>query len=113
VCEETFGPVLVVQRALDWSHAVALCNGVRHGLVAALFTSSSSVQESFLETVRAGVLKINCSTAGVAADAPFGGWGISGIGPPEHGGGDEVFYTRGQTVYRQAAPSAVAEQVPR
>ena len=32
VQEETFGPVLVVQEAQDWDHAMRLCNGVRQGL---------------------------------------------------------------------------------
>jgi alpha-ketoglutaric semialdehyde dehydrogenase len=106
VQEETFGPVLVLQRAADWAQAIARCNGVRHALVAALFSSDPHVQESFLEEAQAGVLKLNSSTAGVAADAPFGGWGISGIGPPEHGGGDEAFYTRGQTLYCPSAPDS-------
>jgi len=100
VQEESFGPVLVLQRAEGWDRAIELCNGVRQGLVAALFSSSPSIQARFLEQARAGVLKLNRSTAGVEAAAPFGGWGESTLGPPEHGGGDERFYTRGQTVYR-------------
>src|SRR5437016_2171834 len=31
VQEETFGPVLVVQRANDWEDAISLCNGVKQG----------------------------------------------------------------------------------
>jgi alpha-ketoglutaric semialdehyde dehydrogenase len=99
VQEETFGPVLVVQPARDWEHALALCNGVRQGLVASLFTASAERQRDFLDRCRAGILKINAATAAVAADPPFCGWGSSGIGPPEHGVGDPMFYTRIQTVY--------------
>lgn len=99
VQEETMGPVLVVQRAVDFKQAIGLCNGVRHGLVSALFSTSPRLQGLFLESAQAGVLKINTSTAGVDASMPFGGWKASGIGPPEHGEGDRLFYTRIQAVY--------------
>jgi alpha-ketoglutaric semialdehyde dehydrogenase len=100
VQEETFGPVLVVQVADDWDGAVALVNGVRQGLAAALFSSSPELIESFLGAAAAGIRKINRSTADAAVDAPFGGWKGSGIGPPEHGSFDRDFYTRPQVVYR-------------
>jgi len=98
--EETFGPVVVLHSAADWQDAIRLCNGVRQGLVASLFCRSESLQEQFLDEVHSGLLKLNQSTAGAAADAPFGGWKSSGIGPPEHGITDIDFYTRTQTVYR-------------
>lgn len=104
VQEETFGPVLVVQRAGDWTQAMELCNGVRQGLVAAIFTRSAERQRCFLNEAQAGVLKINQATAGVAVHLPFGGWKASGVGPPEHGAADQEFYARIQTVY-QPAPS--------
>jgi aldehyde dehydrogenase (NAD+) len=99
VQEETMGPVLVVQRADDFEQAVELCNGVRHGLVSALFSTSPQRHRQFAEFAKAGVLKFNASTAGVNATLPFGCWKASGIGPPEHGEGDHLFYTRIQTVY--------------
>jgi acyl-CoA reductase-like NAD-dependent aldehyde dehydrogenase len=104
VQEETFGPVLVVQSAADWGLAVALCNGVRQGLAAAVFTSSRELQQRFVREAQAGVLKINQSTAGAAAHLPFGGWKASGVGPPEHGVADREFYTRLQAVYPPAPP---------
>ena len=99
VQEETMGPLLVVQRADDFDHALALCNGVRHGLAAALFTHDAELQQRFLADAQAGILKLNTSTAGVDGTLPFGGWKASGIGPPEHGTADWMFYTRMQTVY--------------
>jgi acyl-CoA reductase-like NAD-dependent aldehyde dehydrogenase len=44
-------------------------------------------------------LKINQATAGVDTSLPFGGWKMSGLGPPEHGVGDPLFYTRVQAIY--------------
>jgi len=99
VQEETFGPVLVVQRARTWDEAIALCNGVKQGLAAALFSTSPQLIEDFLRRTRAGILKINCSTADAAVDLPFGGWKASGVGPPEHGPGNREFYTRMQAIY--------------
>ena len=93
------GPVLVVQRAKTFEEALALSNGVRHGLIASVFTGSSQLQTGFLKTARAGILKLNASTAGVDVTLPFGGWKASGIGPPEHGEGDAQFYLRPQALY--------------
>ncbi|WP_166442819.1 aldehyde dehydrogenase family protein [Phragmitibacter flavus] len=99
VQEETFGPVLVVQTARDWEHALALCNGVSQGLAAALFSTSADLIRSFLDEAQAGILKINASTSDAMVDVPFGGWKASGSGPPEHGSHDLDFFTRIQTVY--------------
>ena len=97
-------PLLVVQRATTFRDALALCNGVRHGLVAALFSVSAKWRKQFLAGAQAGMLKINSTTAGVDVTLPFGGWKMSGLGPPEHGEGDRLFYTRMQAVYPGAPP---------
>ena len=94
-------PLLVVQRAKNFRHALELCNGVRQGLAAALFSRSERMQKQFLAGARAGILKINSATAGVDVSLPFGGWKMSGLGPPEHGAGDRLFYTRMQAIYPQ------------
>jgi len=99
VKEETMSPLLVVQRADDFDQALELCNGVRHGLAAALFSHSVRRQQKFLAEARAGILKLNSATAGVDVTLPFGGWKASGLGPPEHGEGDRQFYARIQTIY--------------
>jgi acyl-CoA reductase-like NAD-dependent aldehyde dehydrogenase/nicotinamidase-related amidase len=99
VQEETFGPVLVVQRARDWDHAIELLNGVRHGLAAACFTRDPHPQQRFLAEARAGILKINRATADAGVDVPFGGWKNSGSGAPQHGIANIEFYTRLQTIY--------------
>jgi acyl-CoA reductase-like NAD-dependent aldehyde dehydrogenase/nicotinamidase-related amidase len=101
VQEETFGPVLVIQKADNWTRAMELCNGVKQGLASAVFSNSPEIVKSFLEEARAGILKINSATADANAEAPFGGWKASGIGPPEHGESDREFFTRTQTVYNE------------
>ncbi|MGE5276240.1 MAG: aldehyde dehydrogenase family protein [Acidobacteriota bacterium] len=102
VQEETFGPVLVVQRARGFENALDLVNGVRQGLVAALFAGPGPWRRRFWNAARAGVLKWNAATADADAAAPFGGWKASGLGPPEHGPGNAEFYTRIQAIYGEA-----------
>jgi len=103
VQEETFGPVLVVEAARTFEEALALADGVRQGLVSALFAGGGAAGEElrgrFLASAKAGILKWNASTADADAAAPFGGWKASGIGPPEHGAGDLEFYGRLQALY--------------
>ncbi|WP_372368918.1 aldehyde dehydrogenase family protein [Candidatus Uabimicrobium sp. HlEnr_7] len=99
VQQENFAPVLVVQKAQDWKHAIQLCNEVPQGLAAALFCSQQNLQQQFLESVQAGMLKINCPTTDVECHTPFAGWKSSAIGPPEHGEGNREFYTKRQSIY--------------
>lgn len=100
VRRESFGPVVVVQRVSSFERALALANDVEEGLVAALFSKDSSLQEAFLAEAHAGVLKLNRATVDVGVETPFGGWGRSGVGPPEHGEANVDFYTRRQAIYR-------------
>jgi len=97
--EETFGPVLVVQRAAAFEEALALVNGVRQGLAAALFGGAARERARFLEAARAGILKLDQATSDAGVEAPFGGWKASGIGPPEHGAANLEVFTRLQAVY--------------
>ncbi|MEC4895522.1 MAG: aldehyde dehydrogenase family protein [Oscillatoria sp. PMC 1051.18] len=97
--EETFGPVLVVQKARNLQQAIALNNRLKQGLVAALFSASPQRHQDFLQKIKAGILKINYATADVDVDLPFGGWKHSGVGSPEHSVGDREFYTRLQSIY--------------
>ncbi len=99
VQEETFGPILVLERASSFDEALLLANGVRQGLVAAIFAGPGPWRTRFQRTAAAGILKWDASTSDADADAPFGGWKASGLGPPEHGPGDVEFYSRLQAIY--------------
>ena len=98
VQEETFGPVLVVEVVDGWEEALARLNGVRQGLAASLFSHAEARWTAFCEHAEAGILKWNEATAGAGVLAPFGGWKMSGVGPPEHGPANLAFYTRAQAV---------------
>ena len=102
VQEELFAPVLVIQVADSFDRAVALCNDVKQGLVASVFTSSKEYVSRFLGEAEAGILKVNQATDGAEPDVPFGGWKASGIGPAEHGPSAREFFSRVQAVYTQS-----------
>ncbi len=99
VQEESFGPVAVIQAADGYDDAIGLCNAVPQGLVASFFGSDAALQRRFVAQAEAGILRLNPATFPVAAEAPFGGWKSSGIGPPEHGRWDREFFARPQALY--------------
>lgn len=99
VQEETFGPVAVLQAASDFDDAMRLCNGVTQGLVASIFGRDEVLLRRFAAGAEAGILRLNPAAFPVFADAPFGGWKSSGIGPPEHGRWDREFFARPQAIY--------------
>ena len=99
VQEESFGPVAVILSAAGFTDAMRLCNDVSQGLVASFFGRDPAQQKLFLVQARAGILRLNPAAFPVAADAPFGGWKTSGMGPPEHGRWDRDFFARPQAIY--------------
>ncbi|MCK4705174.1 MAG: aldehyde dehydrogenase, partial [Gammaproteobacteria bacterium] len=99
VQDETFGPVLVIQMANDFNEAIALCNNVKQGLAASIYTDNIELQQGFIRSAQAGILRINPSNFIIHPDAPFLGWKKSGIGPPEHGQWDREFFSRAQVIY--------------
>jgi acyl-CoA reductase-like NAD-dependent aldehyde dehydrogenase len=99
VQEESFGPVAVVLGAAGFADAMRLCNDVSQGLVASFFGRDPAQQRLFLAQAQAGILRLNPAGFPVAAEAPFGGWKTSGMGPPEHGRWDRDFFARPQAIY--------------
>jgi acyl-CoA reductase-like NAD-dependent aldehyde dehydrogenase/acyl-coenzyme A synthetase/AMP-(fatty) acid ligase/thioesterase domain-containing protein len=110
--EETFGPVLVVLRASDEDGALRILNGVRQGLVAALFSHDPAFRRRFLDEAQAGTVKLDRPTTDAGTEAPFGGWKASGIGPPEHDTGNREFYTRTQALVVPASLATSALRFP-
>ncbi|GAA4539484.1 aldehyde dehydrogenase family protein [Pseudonocardia xishanensis] len=101
VTEETFGPLIVVNRVPDAAEAVRRANATGYGLGASVFTGSSSDGESLAESLRCGMVSVNgvISFAGIPS-LPFGGVGDSGFGRI-HGEDGLREFTRPQAVARQ------------
>ncbi|QTX03791.1 aldehyde dehydrogenase family protein [Agromyces archimandritae] len=81
VREETFGPVLVVERAASLDDAVAKANDTAYGLAASVFTRDLKQGRRIALRLRAGAVSVN-SVLGFAGipSLPFGGRGESGFG---------------------------------
>jgi acyl-CoA reductase-like NAD-dependent aldehyde dehydrogenase len=74
-----FGPVLVIQPADDVDHALALANGTRYGLAAAVWTANITTAGRLARSLRAGTVWVNTFDAASLA-TPFGGMKDSGHG---------------------------------
>ena len=79
VQQEVFGPVLVIQPADDVDHALALANGTRYGLAAAVWTANITTAGRLARSLRAGTVWVNTFDAASLA-TPFGGMRDSGHG---------------------------------
>lgn len=90
--EEVFGPVLAVLRFRDEAEAVRIANDTRYGLASGIWTSDVSLAHRVGKRLRAGTVWINTYRTS-AAQAPFGGVGLSGYGR-ERGTDALLEYTR-------------------
>lgn len=95
--EEVFAPVAAVLRAHTADQAIAIANGVRYGLVAAVFTRDLGQALRLSGQLEAGMTRVNAPTSGVDLHAPFGGSKESGYGPREQGVAARAFFTESQT----------------
>jgi acyl-CoA reductase-like NAD-dependent aldehyde dehydrogenase len=96
---ESFGPVLVRSEAADIDDALQQVNTVEQGLTAICYSDDPELQRAFVESAETGVVWLQTRPFAIDPRAPFGGWKASGIGPPEHGEWDRIFYARPQAVY--------------
>lgn len=96
--EEVFAPVAAIVGARDLDDAIEIANGVRYGLAAAVFTQSLERAARVTGALRAGLVRVNQSTAGVDLHAPFGGVKGSSYGPREQGPAAHEFFTTVHTV---------------
>lgn len=94
---EVFGPVLsVIRYEGNDDEAVRVANNSRYGLSAYVQSRDEERAWRVANRLRAGTVNINNSFY-LGADAPFSGWGISGVGV-EHGVAGFRDYLRVKTV---------------
>jgi acyl-CoA reductase-like NAD-dependent aldehyde dehydrogenase len=80
MCEEAFGPVVVVQPVANVDEALALANSSEFGLQGACFTKSLDTAFKVSRKLRVGSLWINDASRFRLDTYPFGGVGSSGFG---------------------------------
>ncbi|HEY0815118.1 MAG TPA: aldehyde dehydrogenase family protein [Pseudonocardia sp.] len=107
VTEETFGPLMVINRVRDMDEAVERANGTGYGLGATVFAKKRGAE--IATALRCGMVSVNSviAFAGIPA-LPFGGVGASGFGRI-HGEDGLREFTSPRAVARQrfALPIAV------
>ncbi|MDR7378686.1 acyl-CoA reductase-like NAD-dependent aldehyde dehydrogenase [Rhodoferax ferrireducens] len=77
--EESFGPVIGIQKVASDAEAVALMNDTRYGLTAGVFSPDEARARAVLAQVRAGSVYWNCCDR-VSPRLPWSGYGDSGMG---------------------------------
>jgi acyl-CoA reductase-like NAD-dependent aldehyde dehydrogenase len=77
--EESFGPIIGIQKVADDDEAVKLMNDTDYGLTAGVYTREEARARKILAQVRAGSVYWNCCDR-VSPRLPWSGVGHSGIG---------------------------------
>ena len=77
--EESFGPIIGLQKVSSDAQAVQLMNDTRYGLTAGVFTPDEKRARAILSKVRAGTVYWNCCDR-VSPRLPWSGHGDSGVG---------------------------------
>jgi len=99
VREEVFGPVVAIQRARDFDHAIELFNGTDYALAGGVFSRSPAHIEQARRQCECGNLYINRRITDARVDLqPFGGSRMSGTGHKSGGPDYLVQFCRPQTI---------------
>jgi acyl-CoA reductase-like NAD-dependent aldehyde dehydrogenase len=77
--EESFGPLIGIQKVADDDEAIALMNDTRYGLTAGVYTPDEARARALLAQVHAGSVYWNCCDR-VSPRLPWSGVGDSGVG---------------------------------
>ena len=98
VSEETFAPILYVLAYDELDEAIAINNGVDHGLSSSIFTNNLRAAERFLSAAGSdcGIANVNIGTSGAEIGGAFGGEKDTG-GGRESGSDAWKAYMRRQT----------------
>jgi acyl-CoA reductase-like NAD-dependent aldehyde dehydrogenase len=77
--DETFGPIIGIQKVANDEEAVLLMNDTDYGLTASVYTSKRNRGEDLIEQIDAGTCYLNCCDR-VSAYTPWSGRKNSGLG---------------------------------
>jgi succinylglutamic semialdehyde dehydrogenase len=78
VDEEIFGPLLQLKYVDSIEDALDEANQTEYGLSAGIFSHDKYEIKYFQDSIRAGIVNVNCPLTGASSAAPFGGIGLSG-----------------------------------
>jgi acyl-CoA reductase-like NAD-dependent aldehyde dehydrogenase len=107
VAQELFGPVLSAMTFSGEEDAIRKANDTTFGLAAGVFTNNLARAHRMTAKVRAGVVWVNTYRA-VSPMAPFGGFGLSGLG--REAGADSIRdYTRTKAVWIRTSDAPIPD----
>jgi succinate-semialdehyde dehydrogenase/glutarate-semialdehyde dehydrogenase len=100
--EETFGPVVAIERVQDAEEALRLANASDYGLNASIWSRDTARANALGARLETGAVNVNEAYAAAwsATDAPLGGYKASGLGR-RHGREGLFRFTQSQTVAAQ------------
>lgn len=105
--EETFGPVVAVNRVRDLDEAVRRANASAYGLGAAVFTGSRRTGLAVAQRLDSGAVSVGSVLGFAAVPAlPFGGTGESGYGRVHGAEGLRAFAVPRSVTVKRFAPYA-------
>jgi aldehyde dehydrogenase (NAD+) len=97
--EEIFGPTVTVIRVDGDDEAIAVANGTRYGLSAAVYTRDTGRALRAVTELEAGLVYLNAPTIGSEIHLPFGGVKDTGNGHRESGTAAIEQFTETKTVF--------------
>jgi aldehyde dehydrogenase (NAD+) len=97
--EEIFGPTVTVIRVDGDDEAIAVANGTRYGLSAAVYTRDTGRALRAITELQAGLVYLNAPTIGSEIHLPFGGVKDTGNGHRESGTAAIEQFTETKTVF--------------
>ncbi|MFP5343397.1 MAG: aldehyde dehydrogenase family protein [Candidatus Limnocylindria bacterium] len=97
--EEIFGPTITVIRVDGDEEAIAVANGTRYGLSAAVYTRDTARALRAVSELEAGLVYLNAPTIGSEIHLPFGGVKDTGNGHRESGTAAIEQFTETKTVF--------------
>lgn len=83
-CDETFGPLLVIESFADAEDALARAQATPYGLSASIMTGNQARGLAMAQRLDAGIIHINAATMASEASMPNGGVKASGWGRSGH-----------------------------
>jgi aldehyde dehydrogenase (NAD+) len=113
VRNETFAPILYVLTYRELAEAIALNNGVPHGLSSSIFTRDQAEAEAFLaaDGSDCGIANVNIGTSGAEIGGAFGGEKETGGGRESGSDAWRAYMRRATNTVNYAATISLAQNV--
>lgn len=97
--EEIFGPVVSIIEHNGLEDAVDICNGIKYGLSASIYTQDVNNAFAAMRDIYTGIFYVNSPTIGAEVHLPFGGTNETGNGHREAGTAALDVFSEWKSIY--------------